>query len=77
MAGKGSLSGNAVVELPDEKRQLKWKAALNAKDFNPQMVAEASPVNLLNGKLQASGYAKPNQQIIQLQGIDLTGKLVG
>ncbi len=53
VAGKGSLSGNAVVELPDEKRQLKWKAALNAKDFNPQMVAEASPVNLLNGKLQA------------------------
>ena len=77
VAGKGSLSGNAVVELPDEKRQLKWKAALNAKDFNPQMVAEASPVNLLNGKLQASGYAKPNQQIIQLQGVDLTGKLVG
>ncbi len=74
-AGKGSLSGSAKVELPSEKRQLKWNALLHAKDFNPQSVAAEAPVNLLNGAIKANGYAKPNQQIIQLESIDLTGRM--
>ena len=74
-AAKGSLTGSAVVELPSEKRQLKWNAVLNAKDFNPQTVAAAAPVNLLNGRIKANGYAKPNQQIIHLTAIDLTGRM--
>ncbi|CAB1221324.1 translocation/assembly module TamB domain-containing protein [Acinetobacter bouvetii] len=75
VAGKGSLSGSAKIELPSEKRQLKWNAILNAKDFNPQTVVEAAPVNLLNGQVKANGFAKPNQQIIHLDGINLTGRL--
>jgi translocation and assembly module TamB len=75
VAGKGSLSGSAKVDLPTKKRQLKWNAILNAKDFNPQTVAEAAPVNLLNGQLKANGFAKPNQQIIHLNAINLTGRL--
>ena len=74
-AAKGSLTGNALVELPDEKRQLKWNAVLNAQDFNPQSVSPAAPINLLNGQVKASGYAKPNQQIIQLNTINLTGRM--
>lgn len=31
VAGKGSLSGSAKVDLPSDKRQLKWNAILNAK----------------------------------------------
>ena len=76
-AEKGSLTGNAVVELPDEKRQLKWNALLNAKDFNPQAVVAAAPVNLINGQIKANGYAKPNQQIIQLESINLIGRMAG
>lgn len=75
VAGKGSLTGNAKIELPSDKRQLKWNAILNAKDFNPQTVANAAPVNLLNGQIKANGFAKPNQQIIQLNAINLTGRL--
>lgn len=75
VAGKGSLSGSAKVDLPTKKRQLKWNAILNAKDFNPQTVAAAAPVNLLNGQVKANGFAKPNQQIIHLNGINLTGRL--
>src|SRR5690606_27757392 len=75
VAGKGSLSGSGKVDLPTEKRQLKWNAILNAKDFNPQTVVDAAPVNLLNGQIKANGFAKPNQQIIQLNGINLTGRL--
>lgn len=74
---QGSLTGNAVVNLPDEKRQLKWNALLNAQNLNPQMFAEASPINLLNGQVKANGYAKPNQQIIHLTGVNLTGKMTG
>ena len=74
-AAKGSLKGSAVVELPDEKRQLKWNALLNAKDFNPQIVSTAAPIDLLNGRIKANGYAKPNQQIIQLESIDLIGRM--
>lgn len=72
---KGRLTGQAVVELPSEKRQLKWNASLNATDFNPQAVLATAPVNLLNGQIKANGYAKPNQQIIHLTGIDLTGRM--
>ena len=74
-ADTGGLNGTAVVELPDEKRQLKWRANLNAKDFNPQSLASALPVDRLNGQVLASGYALPNQQIIQLQNINLLGCL--
>ncbi|SPL69324.1 translocation/assembly module TamB domain-containing protein [Acinetobacter stercoris] len=74
-ADKGSLSGNAVVELPTEKRQLKWNALLNAKDFNPQSAVAEAPVDLLNGQIKANGYALPNQQIIQLSAIDLSGRI--
>jgi len=74
-AGKGSLSGQAKVKLPTEKQQLSWQAQLKAQDFNPQTVAAAAPVNLLNGEIKATGFAKPNQQIIQLEQIDLTGQL--
>ncbi len=74
-ADQGSLTGNAVVNLPDEKRQLKWNAVLNAQNLNPQSFAAASPVDLLNGQIKANGYAKPNQQIIQFNGVNLTGKM--
>ena len=74
-ADKGSLTGNAVLELPDEKRQLKWNALLNAQNFNPQSITTAAPVNLLNGQIKANGYAVPNQQIIHLQSINLTGQM--
>ena len=72
-ADKGNLSGSAVVELPTDKRQLKWNALLNAKDFNPQSIVTTAPVNLLNGQIKANGFAKPNQQIIQFDAINLTG----
>ncbi len=75
VAGKGSLTGSAKLDLPNKKRQLKWNAVLNAKNFNPQTVAAAAPVNLLNGQVKANGFAKPNQQIIHLNGINLTGRL--
>ncbi|MGB9039448.1 MAG: hypothetical protein WCC23_13170, partial [Acinetobacter calcoaceticus] len=74
-AEKGSLTGQAKVLLPTEKRQLVWNALLNAKDFNPQSIHAAAPVNLLNGSIKANGFAKPNQQIIQFEKIDLTGRL--
>ncbi|MGR2824510.1 hypothetical protein FY048_03080 [Acinetobacter sp. 1124_18A] len=74
-AEKGSLTGQAKVFLPTEKRQLVWNALLNAKDFNPQSIHAAAPVNLLNGSIKANGFAKPNQQIIQFEKIDLTGRL--
>ena len=32
-------------------------------------------MNLLNGEIKATGFAKPNQQIIQLEQIDLKGQL--
>ena len=74
-AAKGSLAGQANVELPTEKHQLKWNAVLNAQDFNPQTVVVTAPVDLLNGRIHAQGYAKPNQQIIQFHSIDLKGRL--
>ncbi|WP_419820505.1 translocation/assembly module TamB domain-containing protein [Acinetobacter sp.] len=75
VAAKGSLSGNAVVELPTEKRQLKWNALLNAKDFNPQSIIATAPVDLINGQIKANGFAKPNQQLINFDAINLTGRL--
>ena len=75
-AAKGSLSGHAVVKLPTEKQQLAWQAQLQAKDFNPQTVVATAPIHLLNGEVQATGFAKPNQQIIQLNKIDLNGKMI-
>ena len=74
-AQAGSLSGNARIELPQEKRQLKWTAILNAKNLNTQSIAAASPVDRLNGQVKANGYAQPNQQIIKLNSVDLTGRL--
>ncbi|MCH7336767.1 translocation/assembly module TamB domain-containing protein [Acinetobacter sp. NIPH 2699] len=74
-ADKGSLTGQAKVKLPHEKQQLSWQAQLKAQDFNPQTVVATAPVNLLNGEIKASGFAKPNQQIIQLEQINLKGQL--
>ena len=75
VANKGQLNGSAVIQLPDQKRQLKWNANLKAQDFNPQTIVPAAPVDQLNGSIQANGYAKLNQQIIQLNAVDLTGRL--
>ncbi|WP_296279404.1 translocation/assembly module TamB domain-containing protein [uncultured Acinetobacter sp.] len=75
LADQGNLSGNAVIELPTEKRQLKWSALLNAKDFNPQSVIVAAPVDLLNGQVKANGFAKPNQQLISFDSVNLTGRI--
>ncbi|WAU74826.1 translocation/assembly module TamB domain-containing protein [Acinetobacter sp. TR11] len=75
-AAKGSLSGQAKVKLPTEKQQLAWQAQLKAENFNPQTVVATAPVNLLNGDIKATGFAKPNQQIIQLDRIDLKGQIV-
>ena len=75
LADQGNLSGNAVIELPTEKRQLKWSALLNAKDFNPQSVIAAAPVDLLNGQVKANGFAKPNQQLISFDSVNLTGRI--
>lgn len=72
---QGGLVGDAKVLLPTEKRLLKWDANLQAKNFNPQTVAEAAPVDLLNGSFKANGYAEKDAQIIQLKAIDLTGKM--
>lgn len=72
---QGGLVGKASVLLPTDKRQLKWNADLNAKNFNPQTLVDTAPINLINGGVKASGYALPNQQIITLNPIDLTGKL--
>lgn len=74
---EGGLTGHAVLQLPTEKRQLKWNAALTANHFNPQTVLDAAPVDLLNGQLSATGYANKNQHIMQFKGIDLTGHLAG
>ena len=74
-AANGSLVGQAKVTLPKEKQLLTWQANLKAENFNPQTVAASAPVNLLNGEIKASGFAKPNQQIIQLNAVDLTGQL--
>ncbi|MDY6460674.1 translocation/assembly module TamB domain-containing protein [Acinetobacter faecalis] len=74
-AGQGGLKGSAFVELPTDKRQLKWNALLNANNFNPQTVTSAAPINLLNGHVKANGYARTNQQIIHLNPISLTGRL--
>lgn len=75
-AAKGSLSGQAKVKLPTEKQQLAWQAQLKAENFNPQTVVVTAPVNLLNGDIKATGFAKPNQQIIQFDRIDLKGQIV-
>ena len=74
-AEKGSLTGQAKVKLPNEKQQLAWQAQLQAQNFNPQTVVATAPVNLLNGQIKATGFAKPNQQIIQFNQIDLKGQL--
>lgn len=72
---KGGLNAKAHVDLPTKKRELKWNAALTAKNFNPQTVSAAAPVNLINGVINANGYAQHNNQFITLNYIDLTGQL--
>lgn len=72
---QGGIQGQALLELPTEQRQLKWKADLKANNFNPQSIVAAAPVQLINGTLKGNGYAQPNRQIIQLADIDLTGRL--
>ncbi|AOA58536.1 translocation/assembly module TamB domain-containing protein [Acinetobacter larvae] len=75
--GKGRLAGQAQVELPTEKRQLKWQAKLQAHDFNPQSISPQAPLDVLTGQIDASGFARPQQQIISLDRIDLQGHLAG
>ncbi|WP_111892300.1 translocation/assembly module TamB domain-containing protein [Acinetobacter sp. MB5] len=72
---EGGLTGHAVLQLPTDKRQFKWNAVVAAKNFNPQTVVDAAPVNLLNGQLNANGYANKNQQIMEFKNVDLTGQL--
>lgn len=72
---EGGLTGHAVLQLPTAKRQFKWNAGVVAKNFNLQSMLAAAPVNLLNGQLNASGYANKNQQIIEFKGVDLKGQL--
>ena len=74
-AETGSLMGQAKIQLPQQKQQLAWQAQLKAQNFNPQSIAAAAPVNLLNGEIKATGFAKPNQQIIQLDDINIHGQL--
>ncbi|WP_092749081.1 translocation/assembly module TamB domain-containing protein [Acinetobacter boissieri] len=72
---QGGLTGQAQLDLPTKKQQLKWTAQLLAKNFNPQAVSLSAPLDLLNGEIRANGYAKNNDQFIQLDHIDLKGQL--
>lgn len=74
--GSSRLKAKAVLKLPHDKQQLKWNAELDAQQFNPHAIIDAAPINWLNGRIKANGYAKPNQQIIHFNAIDLTGRLV-
>lgn len=74
--GKGQLAGQATLNLPTDKTELKWKANLTANDFNPQTLAASAPVNRLEGTIAANGYAQGNQQLIHLTGIDLKGNIL-
>ena len=76
-AGQGQLTGQAFVELPTEKRLLAWKVALDAKQFNPQSISPAAPVDLLTGHVDASGKASENQHHIELKNIALLGRIAG
>ena len=69
----GDLQGNAVVTLPQGKQSLKWQANLNTQGFNPSALVEAAPFNRLTGAIQASGYAKGDQQVITIKNTQLTG----
>ena len=73
----GNVSGHAVVQLPTDKRPLKWDALIDSHNFNPQKIVATAPVNLLNGQIKANGYAIPsqNKQIIEFQSINLTGNM--
>lgn len=73
---EGRLFGQAVLNVPTENTQLSWKANLNADKFNPQNIAAAAPLNRVDGKIIANGYAKTNQQIIHLESINLAGQLL-
>ncbi|MBF7687110.1 translocation/assembly module TamB domain-containing protein [Acinetobacter rathckeae] len=72
---QGGLTGQAQVDLPTKKQQLKWTAQLFVKNFNPQTVSASAPLDVLNGEIHANGYAKNNDQFIELNRIDLTGQL--
>lgn len=69
----GDLQGNAVVTLPQGKQSLKWQANLNTQGLNPSALVAAAPFNRLIGAIQASGYAKGDQQVITLKNTQLTG----
>ena len=75
--GSSQLHGQAQVQLPTEQQPLRWSAQLNPKDFDPRAMVAALPIDRLNGQLEVSGYAQPNQQIIQLQNIQLFGRMAG
>ncbi|MEB3767840.1 translocation/assembly module TamB domain-containing protein [Acinetobacter sp. MD2] len=72
---QGGLSGQAIVALPTDKRELKWNAELKAQNFNPQTITTSAPIDLLDGGFKANGYAQKNQQIIEVKALDLRGRL--
>ncbi len=53
----------------------KWQANIASTAVQSANHRGCSPVDQITGSLKANGYAKPNQQIIQLNNIDLLGRL--
>lgn len=75
-AGMSQLQGQAQVHLPTPKQSLRWTAQLQANAFNLQQALPQAPINNLQGQIKASGYAKTNQQIVQIEQVDLKGMAV-
>lgn len=69
------VNGTAQVLLPTDKQALHWSADLDLKNFNPQLINNAVPVDMVNGQVRVSGYQKGDAQIIQTQNMSLQGKL--
>ena len=72
---QGQLFANMAIQLPNDKRNLKWQADVRTQDFNPQQIHSAMPLQRLTGTVKALGYAEPQKQIIQLQDMNLVGQM--
>jgi translocation and assembly module TamB len=73
--GASQLGLDGVVHLATAKSPLTWQLNVSAKQFNPQSIVAAVPVDALSGGLKAQGRIQGNQHIIRLEQINLDGHL--
>lgn len=72
---QAQLNATAQVNFPSQHQKLSWAVQTDMNGFNPQYINKNIPFQRLSGRVDVNGTAQDTKQIININNMQLQGKL--